>query len=266
MVNKIICDTGLPNEEAWVWVLMFHWLFHIYQTAWNWFYCLKSSCSSSIEKNGECASKAKTNLHHNVCVFKGFLNLLESVKLCFSCTVDVCVCSVKNVVNSMMRWLSIIMVLQKMVNGGKIDFWTCVNFSTRVQRDLPFEFCWQLMDMCNSKGMVGLHPSLFFCHFYSHGFCCYFGRLTLGWFVQNARNSTQIPLFRYIQLIPGILRRLFMMFIRNVLQNLQIRRGNSFNCWSLFYLISVDPMVGYRIWFEIHNLSCLSCKQALFCL
>jgi hypothetical protein len=57
---------------------------------------LKSSCSSSIEKNGECASKAKTNLHHNVCVFKGFLNLLESVKLCFSCTVDVCVCSELN--------------------------------------------------------------------------------------------------------------------------------------------------------------------------
>ncbi|KAJ6403378.1 hypothetical protein OIU84_015306 [Salix udensis] len=40
-----------------------------------------------------------------------------------------------------------------MVNGGKIDFWTCVNFSTKVHRDLPPEFCFQLMDMCNSKGM-----------------------------------------------------------------------------------------------------------------
>ncbi|KAI5603005.1 hypothetical protein BDE02_01G190600 [Populus trichocarpa] len=49
------------------------------------------------------------------------------------------------------------MINKKMVNGGKIDFWTCVNFSTRVQRDLPFEFCWQLMDMCNSKGME-FHP------------------------------------------------------------------------------------------------------------
>ncbi|XP_011037293.1 PREDICTED: protein argonaute 5-like [Populus euphratica] len=49
------------------------------------------------------------------------------------------------------------MINKKMVNGGRIDFWTCVNFSTRVQRDLPFEFCRQLMDMCNSKGME-FHP------------------------------------------------------------------------------------------------------------
>uniref|UniRef100_A0A6N2KG31 Piwi domain-containing protein n=1 Tax=Salix viminalis TaxID=40686 RepID=A0A6N2KG31_SALVM len=45
------------------------------------------------------------------------------------------------------------MINKKMVNGGKIDFWTCVNFSTKVHRDLPPEFCFQLMDMCNSKGM-----------------------------------------------------------------------------------------------------------------
>ncbi|KAG5248301.1 protein argonaute [Salix suchowensis] len=45
------------------------------------------------------------------------------------------------------------MINKKMVNGGKIDFWTCVNFSMKVHRDLPPEFCFQLMDMCNSKGM-----------------------------------------------------------------------------------------------------------------
>ncbi|KAL3579627.1 hypothetical protein D5086_017462 [Populus alba] len=45
------------------------------------------------------------------------------------------------------------MIDKKMVNGGRIDFWTCLNFSTRVHRELPPEFCWQLMDMCNNKGM-----------------------------------------------------------------------------------------------------------------
>ncbi|CAK7332085.1 unnamed protein product [Dovyalis caffra] len=45
------------------------------------------------------------------------------------------------------------MINKKMVNGGRIDSWTCVNFSTRLHRDLPPEFCWQLMEMCKSKGM-----------------------------------------------------------------------------------------------------------------
>ncbi|XP_011010386.1 PREDICTED: protein argonaute 5-like, partial [Populus euphratica] len=45
------------------------------------------------------------------------------------------------------------MIDKKMVNGGRIDYWTCLNFSTRVHRELPSEFCWQLMDMCNNKGM-----------------------------------------------------------------------------------------------------------------
>ncbi|KAG6682426.1 hypothetical protein I3842_13G141200 [Carya illinoinensis] len=46
------------------------------------------------------------------------------------------------------------MINKKMINGGRVDFWTCVNLSTRVNRDLPFEFCDQLINMCNSKGMV----------------------------------------------------------------------------------------------------------------
>ncbi|KDP43930.1 hypothetical protein JCGZ_05397 [Jatropha curcas] len=46
------------------------------------------------------------------------------------------------------------MINKKMVNGGRVDFWTCVNFSSQVNRDLPGEFCRQLIDMCVSKGMA----------------------------------------------------------------------------------------------------------------
>ncbi|KAK2643502.1 hypothetical protein Ddye_025265 [Dipteronia dyeriana] len=46
------------------------------------------------------------------------------------------------------------MINKKMINGGRVDFWTCVCFSTRVNRDLPFQFCGDLVNMCISKGMV----------------------------------------------------------------------------------------------------------------
>ncbi|KAG2670879.1 hypothetical protein I3843_14G106300 [Carya illinoinensis] len=46
------------------------------------------------------------------------------------------------------------MMNKKMINGGRVDFWTCVNFSARAHRDLPYHFCEQLIDMCSSKGMV----------------------------------------------------------------------------------------------------------------
>ncbi|XP_048324124.2 protein argonaute 5-like [Ziziphus jujuba] len=45
------------------------------------------------------------------------------------------------------------MINKKMVNGGKVDFWTCVNFS-RLNQDVLSRFCQELVDMCNSKGMV----------------------------------------------------------------------------------------------------------------
>ncbi|XP_059453769.1 protein argonaute 5-like [Corylus avellana] len=46
------------------------------------------------------------------------------------------------------------MINKRMINGGRVEFWTCVNFSKRVKIDLPFEFCDQLINMCNRKGMV----------------------------------------------------------------------------------------------------------------
>ncbi|KAK4490521.1 hypothetical protein RD792_001201 [Penstemon davidsonii] len=43
------------------------------------------------------------------------------------------------------------MIDKKMINGGKVDFWTCVNFSrSRVD---PGRFCFELISMCNNKGM-----------------------------------------------------------------------------------------------------------------
>ncbi|CAE6016796.1 unnamed protein product [Arabidopsis arenosa] len=45
------------------------------------------------------------------------------------------------------------MINKKMVNGARVASWTCVNFSTRIDRGLPQEFCKQLTGMCVSKGM-----------------------------------------------------------------------------------------------------------------
>ncbi|OIW05841.1 hypothetical protein TanjilG_23627 [Lupinus angustifolius] len=46
------------------------------------------------------------------------------------------------------------MINKKMIDGGKVLHWACVNFSTRVSRDLPSTFCFELVNMCTSKGMV----------------------------------------------------------------------------------------------------------------
>ncbi|XP_022860648.1 protein argonaute MEL1-like [Olea europaea var. sylvestris] len=44
------------------------------------------------------------------------------------------------------------MIDKKMVNGGKVEFWTCINFSQRFNVDVD-RFCNELIGMCNSKGM-----------------------------------------------------------------------------------------------------------------
>jgi eukaryotic translation initiation factor 2C len=46
------------------------------------------------------------------------------------------------------------MINKKMYEGARIDYWTCVCFSTRVDMRLQEEFCFQLIDMCTSKGLV----------------------------------------------------------------------------------------------------------------
>ncbi|KAK9279006.1 hypothetical protein L1049_012681 [Liquidambar formosana] len=50
------------------------------------------------------------------------------------------------------------MIDKKMVNGGNVEFWTCVNFSQKLRPDLVSRFCEGLVNMCASKGMV-FNPS-----------------------------------------------------------------------------------------------------------
>ncbi|GMP91555.1 hypothetical protein CsSME_00042209 [Camellia sinensis var. sinensis] len=50
------------------------------------------------------------------------------------------------------------MIDKKMVNGGKVEFWTCISFSrSRINLD---EFCRELISMCRSKGMDFNEPFL----------------------------------------------------------------------------------------------------------
>ncbi|XP_047326171.1 protein argonaute MEL1-like [Impatiens glandulifera] len=44
------------------------------------------------------------------------------------------------------------MMNKRMYNGATIDYWTCVNFS-RLQHDQVGNFCWELVQMCKSKGL-----------------------------------------------------------------------------------------------------------------
>ncbi|KFK44936.1 hypothetical protein AALP_AA1G322100 [Arabis alpina] len=56
----------------------------------------------------------------------------------------------ENMVNPRMgQWN---MINKKMINGARVDSWTCVNFSTRNQ-NLAQDFCKQLIGMCVSKGV-----------------------------------------------------------------------------------------------------------------
>ncbi|CAJ1979202.1 unnamed protein product [Sphenostylis stenocarpa] len=45
------------------------------------------------------------------------------------------------------------MINKKMIRGGTVEYWTCLNLSARIHRDAPGDFCHQLAEMCNSKGM-----------------------------------------------------------------------------------------------------------------
>jgi hypothetical protein len=47
--------------------------------------------------------------------------------------------------------------LQKMVNGGTVNDWICINFSRNVPDNAARNFCRELADMCQTSGMVGLY-------------------------------------------------------------------------------------------------------------
>ncbi|CAN6692256.1 unnamed protein product [Malus baccata var. baccata] len=58
------------------------------------------------------------------------------------------------------------MINKKMVNGGRVDFWACVNFS-RLDPNFNFRFCEDLVNMCDSKG-VHFHPQPLIAHQSAH--------------------------------------------------------------------------------------------------
>ncbi|KAH7838775.1 hypothetical protein Vadar_031027 [Vaccinium darrowii] len=45
------------------------------------------------------------------------------------------------------------MIDKKMYNGGKVAFWTCVSFSSRMRENEVYKFCEELVKMCTLKGM-----------------------------------------------------------------------------------------------------------------
>lgn len=50
--------------------------------------------------------------------------------------------------------LLIVIMWQKMVNGGRVNNWICVNFSRNVQDSVARGFCYELAQMCQISGMV----------------------------------------------------------------------------------------------------------------
>ncbi|XP_042432340.1 protein argonaute 1C-like [Zingiber officinale] len=51
------------------------------------------------------------------------------------------------------------MMNKKMVNGGKVNCWTCINFSPNVPEHIARQFCYQLALMCQTSGMeFSLNP------------------------------------------------------------------------------------------------------------
>lgn len=51
-------------------------------------------------------------------------------------------------------FLNTVSLLQKMVNGGKVSNWICINFSRNVQDSVAKGFCYELAQMCHISGMV----------------------------------------------------------------------------------------------------------------
>lgn len=48
--------------------------------------------------------------------------------------------------------------MQRMVNGGTVNSWICINFSRTVQDSVARSFCHELAQMCSTSGMVNMDP------------------------------------------------------------------------------------------------------------
>lgn len=45
-------------------------------------------------------------------------------------------------------------LIQKMVNGGRVQNWICISFARNVQESVARGFCHELAQMCQTSGMV----------------------------------------------------------------------------------------------------------------
>lgn len=52
--------------------------------------------------------------------------------------------------------------MQRMVNGGTVNNWICINFARNVQDGVARSFCHELAQMCNTSGMVKMDLNMFF--------------------------------------------------------------------------------------------------------
>jgi|JXWR01.1.fsa_nt_gb hypothetical protein len=48
------------------------------------------------------------------------------------------------------------LAIQKMVNGGRVRSWICVNFARNVQESVASGFCRELARMCQASGMASI--------------------------------------------------------------------------------------------------------------
>jgi hypothetical protein len=51
-------------------------------------------------------------------------------------------------------------LIQKLVNGGRIRSWMCVNFARNVQDSVATGFCRELARMCQASGMASIPEML----------------------------------------------------------------------------------------------------------
>jgi hypothetical protein len=59
------------------------------------------------------------------------------------------------IIVSFSQWILILFIsMQKVINGSKVRYWACINFSRNVQQRTANAFCLQLVQACQTLGMV----------------------------------------------------------------------------------------------------------------
>ncbi|CAA7042192.1 unnamed protein product [Microthlaspi erraticum] len=86
--------------------------------------------------------------------FSSYLQSLRLTQIGFSLNTDV---SARSSYEPLLRDFNRPMIdsdrVMEMINGARVASWTCLSFSTSIDRDLAQEFCKQLIGICVTKGM-----------------------------------------------------------------------------------------------------------------